>query len=651
MRIRAHHWIVLVLLLTGCASEQWARLRKIPQNPLTTQLRLDSRRGPQPTARTMQMLRRNDLSHLWEEDQIDRLVEAVQSVADREPTADNLYAVAELAYIAAKRTEENGNEERSLHYYGVAVVNSYFYLFDPAFDNGRNPYDPRFRRACDLYNVALEGSLRIINRRGLLVAGRTQSIETSQRTYNFSIAARGHWHEENIGRLRFVSDFEVSELTNQYHTFGLGTPMIATYRPRQQHPQPAESFYPPGMNFPVTAFLRANRAEHTIENGKLTHRCVIELYDPMESSSIVVNDRWVPLETDLTTPLAYSLDNPVFKRVNSATLGLRRPEEASEARGLYMLDPYDPDKIPVVMVHGVWSSLITWMEMFNDLRGSPEIRDRYQFWFYLYPTGEPFWFTAAHLRADLQRIRATLDRSLDATPLDRMVLIGHSMGGLVAKLQTIHSGNDFWQLVSDKPLTDLHADDHQEQLAQTFYFEPNPSIHRVVTIATPHRGSNFSNNATQWLGRKIINVPQSAEASSLAPLRHHPDFFPASSLLRRRNSIEALAADSPVLPLILDGATASWVTYHNIVGLIDDVGVLGKVIEGTDGVVAYESAHLENVASEIVVAADHTNVHRSPRTILEVRRILQEHLATIDNAYANEAIAIPIRPRHATQHR
>ena len=53
------------------------------------------------------------------------------------------------------------------------------------------------------------------------------------------------------------------------------------------------------------------------------------------------------------------------------------------------------------MVHGLWSSPETWTEMINELRAVPDIRNRYQFWTYLYPTGQPFWVSATQLRADL----------------------------------------------------------------------------------------------------------------------------------------------------------------------------------------------------------------------------------------------------------
>ena len=116
---------------------------------------------------------------------------------------------------------------------------------------------------------------------------------------------------------------------------------------------------------------------------------MLELHDPLRSTDVSANGRLVPLETDLSTPLAYSLNDPAFQQANIATRGLLNPAKSQEHQGLYLLEPYDPDKIPVLMIHGLWSSLVTWMEMFNDLRGIEEIRDHYQFWFYLYPSGQP----------------------------------------------------------------------------------------------------------------------------------------------------------------------------------------------------------------------------------------------------------------------
>ena len=114
-----------------------------------------------------------------------------------------------------------------------------------------------------------------------------------------------------------------------------------------------------------------------------------------------------------------------------------------------MVEPFDPNRIPVVMVHGLWSSPTTWMEMFNDLRAFPEIRSRFQFWFFLYPTGQPFWVSAAQLRDTLAEVARDVSiRTVRNPNLDQLVLVGHSMGGLVSMLQTLESGDDFWRLLS-----------------------------------------------------------------------------------------------------------------------------------------------------------------------------------------------------------
>ena len=490
----------LAVGVCGCAHDRWARLRRQPRNPLVQQLELNTRSGPRPTARTEQLLRRYDLLDYLENDPIE-LVSRVQGIADAEPTADNVYALAEIAYVSAKRMEESGRQEAALNLFGTAVVNAYFYLFDPLFDGGRNPYDPRFRRACDLYNSSLESGLRSLQRQGMLKPGFTHTVETKSQTFDLSIAARSTWHEENFCDLKFVSDFDVSELKNQYRTFGLGVPMIAVYRPGKGK-SAVDSYYPPGMSFPVTAFLRVvSSVSEPSSEARFRHGCTIEFHDPLAANEILVQQRPVPLETDLTTPLAYSLDNPAFKEANVPTRGLVNPQRTAPSRGLYMLEPYAPHKIPVLMVHGFWSSLVTWMEMFNDLRGLPELRNHYQFWFYLYPTGEPFWYTSADLRSELAEARRVLDPGRQLAAWDQMILVGHSMGGLIAKMQTVESGDAFWKLVSAQPFSELNASPAvREQLARTFFFEPDQSVRRVITIATPHHGSNYSNGATQWLG-------------------------------------------------------------------------------------------------------------------------------------------------------
>ena len=312
-------------------------------------------------------------------------------------------------------------------------------------------------------------------------------------------------------------------LKNHYLVHGLGVPLIAVRPNSDKDETVSAKYYPRDLSFPVTAFLRPASNDDPHEGQNFSHQqCVLELYDPLTTSETVVGHHLVPLESDLTTPLAYFLSNPELDTL--AWTGLLRPENLFKPaqavfnfrqdnkepmKGLYMVQPYEPGKIPVVMVHGLWSSPMTWMEMFNDLRSSEDIRDHYQFWFYLYPTSQPFWLSAMQLRGDLAEARRTLDPNRQEPALDQMVLIGHSMGGLVSEMQTLNSGDDYWHLVSKEPLDQIKTDPPEhERLAEEFYFQPNPSVRRVITIATPHRGSPISSQSTQWLLGKLINLPK-----------------------------------------------------------------------------------------------------------------------------------------------
>ena len=425
----------------GCAStsSKWVTLRSTPRNPLTETLGLVAKQGPKPTERTLQLLRRYDLEKkLGDKPQ---LLAELNAINRREPNRENLYALAEVAYVGAKRADAAHEPAAALELYGSSVLYAYEYLFAGGYSAASNQYDPQFRRACDLYNAALEGTLRIAQTEGPLRPGESRVIKTCihQCELEIQLKSRG-WDAADFNRIEFVSDYEVNGLRNHYHNFGLGVPLIAVRKPHE-NPGPAEQFYPPDLSFAVTAFMRvdpmlANQtpeilptsataeqiaaAEATQPKRKL--RAVLELYDPLDTTHVDAGGVSVPLETDLSTPLAYNLSQPALDDSKLSTVGLLTPEKVQKVSGLYMLEPYRDDRIPVVMVHGLWSSPVTWMEMFNDLRSDPKIREHYQFWFYLYPSGQPFWQSAAEMREDLVQMRAKLDPQRRSPALDQTIL-------------------------------------------------------------------------------------------------------------------------------------------------------------------------------------------------------------------------------------
>jgi hypothetical protein len=207
------------------------------------------------------------------------------------------------------------------------------------------------------------------------------------------------------------------------------------------------------------------------------------------------------------------------------------------------------------------------------------------------------------------------------------------MGGLVSKLQTVESEEAFWRTMSERPFSELNADPEEvRSLATMFYFRPNPSVRRVVTLGTPHRGSEFSNDVTRWLGNKLIKLPHRMLNGRGELLARNRGYFRPDAPLDIQTSIDSLSPHSPVLPVLLAAPPGPWVGYHNVVGRDPDAGWREYLVGEGDGVVSLTSARLDEVRqlrSQIIVPADHISVHRHPQSILEVRRVLFEQLAEL----------------------
>lgn len=638
--------LLSVFWVVGCANPRYISSRSVRENPLAQTLQLVSRSGPQLSERTGNVLRRFALSDVYR-DNCTTCFQKIRRLHAEDPDPELIYALAELSYVEGKRAERAGQTADALNNYGISLTASYDYLFGPQTAETRNPYDPQFRDACNLYNQSLEDTLRLLCSEHQIKPGHSYTIETPGKKFVIQTKMRGNWKPDEFDHYEFVSDYSIKTLNNRHTSYGLGVPLIAVRKGPAAYDE-REKYYPEGLSYSVTAMLRCVPPPSGIDaNGKPLHPrqpsderiCVLEFFDPLVANQVELADTWVPLETDLTTPLAFYLDSPEFRQRDNATEGLLNPNRLDDKRGLYMLEPYDPDRIPVLMVHGLWSSPLTWMDMFNDLRSFPEIRDRYQFWFYLFPSGQPFWISATQLRNDLATMRQAFDPSHRDKAVDEMVLVGHSMGGLVSRMQTIESGDDFWRIVSDEPIKSPEKalanirgpDDDRYRLVSTLFFRPNQSIKRVVTIATPHRGSEFANELTRWAARKIIRLPKMAVRTGYSLLTENPRLFKDSDLLTTANAIDSLAPESPIFPVMMRAKRSADVKYHNIIGVLSNPSLIAGAAGRGDGIVQYDSAVMDDVESELVIDADHTSIHMTSKAIFEVRRILREHLVDIDS--------------------
>ena len=615
----------------------------------------------QPSPRAQLLLRKYDLLPRYEQDP-DAVLDFLSELTHNGSTLEEIHTLSEIAEIQADRSLEIGDKARATRLYATAVLHAYQFLFDPDHDNSRNAYDPQFRSICDIYNRSLEGLLREVCAMGKIQPNHMIKLGSAEQGIEFEVRLEGRWRNEQFERFELVNDYETSGLDNHYHTFGLGVPLIAVRRQHEDTRLAHEKYYPPDLTLPMTAFMSLIPGELESLNQAASvpgphfnvRRAVLSLYDPLEKTQVTTESKVVPLESDITTPLAYGLKNPLVNKGVYATASLLNAEFAPESYGMYMLEPYDPTKIPVVMVHGLWSTPATWVHMFNDLRANQDIRDNCQFWFYSYPTAQPFWISAQQMRRDLATIKRELDPGGDSQPLDQMVLVGHSMGGLISILQTMESGDHFWNIVSDHSIESLRGDRATvDFLRETFYFHPNPSVERVITIATPRRGSQFANQATRWVGQKLITLPTvvTRDINALAELNQ--DKLKASSLLTRATSIDSLAVEDPVFGAIAVAQQAIGVKTHNIVGrlpknLVRKLAGSKSTVSG-DGVVSIASANCETAESQIFVVSEHQEVHQHPGCIYEVGRVLLEHLAEHERVRVREIPQLPVIRQETVQ--
>src|SRR4051812_18628498 len=297
--------------------------------------------------------------------------------------------------------------------------------------------------------------------------------------------------------------------------------------------------------------------------------------------------------------------------------------KADQPAGLALARPYSRGKIPVILIHGLGSSPKSWAPMIEALEADPSLRERYQFWTFDYATCAPILYSAHLLRQDLRAARGRLDPDRTDSAFDHMVLIGHSMGGLLAKMMAQDSRSNLWELRSPQPFEKLVGPpEDRDLLREVVFFKSRPEVRRLIFIATPHRGSRLDRGIIRRVGGRLCRLPDALKQVHQRLLaRNGPAFFTPMLRGRLPTSIDQLAWEHPELQALVALGIDPGVAYHSIMADFRDPPLAG----GTDGVVSYASAHLDGASSELLVHGGHL-CQADPLVIREVGRILTEHL-------------------------
>ncbi|HTL54518.1 MAG TPA: hypothetical protein VL361_02520, partial [Candidatus Limnocylindrales bacterium] len=534
-----------------------------------------------------------------------------------------LYALAELNYVSAERIRRSvkaWEPQDARDYYLASAVYAWFFLFGEANEPPPGPFDERFRVACDLYSYSLGWALT--ERRSTnvvaVISGGTRSLPIGKLNLSFD-QQHFPWPLEDFDSFILAQRFVVRGLSVRNRQSGVGTPLIAVAKTE------------PGLKFsrciPATALLRLEGSLADLDQGRC--RGSLELYSGYDTNTVRMGSKMVPLETDTTVALAYSLNQAFLWR-----LGMMQFLSAKEAvpTDVYLTQPYQPGKVPVVFVHGTFSSPVWWAEMFNTLSADAELQQRFQFWSFIYNSGNPTSYSAVKLREALTaRLKAVDPEGKDAA-LQQMVVIGHSQGGLLTKLTATDTGDKLLAaLLKTNRLENLNLSSKQQEIIRRYTcFEPLPFVKRVVFICTPHRGSYLAGNFARKLARKLITFPSRVVEASKEFTGITEKLDIPKELQGTPTSLDSMSTINPVQLTLADIPLAPGVKGHSIIAVKGNE----DFHKGKDGLVAYDSAHLDYVESEFIVRGPHS-CQAMPATIEEVRRILHEHLSMLPPGISN----------------
>ncbi len=652
--------ILAVLLLSGCSANKIA-LRHVDEDIWVHDMYRSALNARSLSETSQRYLRKHDLIMEWRT-RPEQVIHQLDQLIGPESDRDILFILAELAYARAEKSNSSANQ---LKYYRSAVIYSWAYLFDPRLKGQANPYKHRFRMAHDIYNISLAEMIKLEreiknpdgSQAGVLAYFRqtfprtyeiySQSIEKLKEIIDSDATrppmelARGvmhishtssamAWRPEEFDSYVSAYEYEVRGFYNHSRTDGLGVPLILTRTPPPKGQRSIRDEYltPLQQTYAATLVLRVNGSICDRDPQNIVYDVSLELYDPMQQHEVDIAGRPVPLETDLSTPIAYALniDPPALDGLK----GLFDVAAWKDIQGLYMLEPYNPDKIPVVLVHGLRSSPLTWLQIINELLADPQLRSRYQFWFFLYPTGNNIVYSASLLRQALTEAHDVFDPEGQNPHMQNMVLIGHSMGGLLVKMMIQDSGTTIWDMITDQPIDRISlAPEDRDFIEKQVFFTPLAFVSRAIFIAVPHRGSQMALARSSEIASSLITLPADMIRRSYNVMR---SMFSGREITAGMvedlldTGIDSLKPGNRLL-MTIDGLPyAEDIPYHSILGNELAADTPG----GTDTVVTYDSAHLEGAVSEKIIKSKHS-VQRHPLAILEMQRILHLHLDLFDD--------------------
>jgi pimeloyl-ACP methyl ester carboxylesterase len=460
---------------------------------------------------------------------------------------------------------------------------------------------PTNRGARDLYNFAVARCIDVIERTPLDPWTKPLPVPSPDGEYLLTTA-------RHAGADRNPADYTIipadsivvggTYFKERVTVPGVGAPVVAIGREEKMDFR--KSFASRRLYAAATAIIRFQN-----------HRAQLEFVEPFATDHVALDRSTLPLAADFSAPLAVGLASERPEKLG--LVRLLRPDKYADTARLARLQPYDPDRTPVIFVHGLQDTPASWAPMINALRADPEIRRRYQFWVYSYPSGYPYFYSAALFRQELDGVARAFPHH------KRIVLIGHSMGGMISRLMITDAGDKIWLDIIGKPPAQTPIYGRERQIIEeSLIFYNRTDVQRVIFMSTPHRGSDL---ASHWIGRtaaSLVKMPLMIATIPITAISVATTGQTESPIKRIPNSIDTLSPKNRFVLEVNKLPITPGIPYYSIIG---DRG-RGDTPQSSDGVVAYWSSHLDGAQSELIVPSNHSSP-QNPQAIADVRRILE----------------------------
>ena len=577
--------------------------------------------GGELSYKTTYFLAKNSMMDDYEENHqtlIEKLAKLIESpdkitFPDKPSLLEANFALIELCVFEAQHAED----EEALKYYLSAGFFSYRFLYDKALNINLTSYNSlEYASILRFYNYSMsEIYSNFADRKISLEEPHTYQIVTGSIELS-SVKSDLIWSYSVF--TDYVNGYDYIPKNFQSHSYvsGIGVPIIGMQNAPQEHDKDLAAVR---LVYPFTFLIEFKSFD--LSSG--TVKATPEFYDSYKNEFIKIDSQDVPLSKDYTLAIAKFIDS--YKERISGIKFMFDPDAMANLQGIYLLSPYDPNKIPVLLVHGLMGQPRTWMEMLNTLLSNQQIREHYQFWFYTYPTGDPIFYSEYKFREALESIHKKYDPESKDLGFSHMVLIGHSMGAVLSRIAVQDSeGTKFAEdLFSVKDLKQLKLDKEEDNfIRKVGVFKPIPFIGCVILMAPPNRGSDMATFTFSRIGSSLISLPLKVTQQSGALVQKaviaagvKENNYPIP------NGIDSLKPSSRYLEYSVKLPFKKDLFIYTIIGNIEKSGEKS----GSDGVVSYSSAHLDNATEEVVIKSDHS-VQQTSDGIREVTHILLKYL-------------------------